>query len=420
MDGTDPFFLTLESRWHWVGALSALAVALATAAWLLRRDAFFRKEVEAALADPSYNTQLEGLRGLLATGVFLCHAIATRTLLTVNEWKHPPHGEILENAGTSSVMIFFFITGYLFWSRARKGPLHPVAFLRARVRRLVPAYLASVGAIFLIVAVLSGGTPRLPLAVLGKQVVDSLTFCLFTGYFQDLNGVPLANLIDAGVVWSLRFEWMFYALLPAIAWAAPRWRWLWLAVGLAVFRWACPSPVLQSILDATRFAHPYFLHGFLPGMLIAYLVELAPFQRLARSGVGQVLPPLLAGWLTVTMHPEWDLLHSAVFGSAFALVAGGSSVFGLLKTRPLLCLGKMSYSIYLFHGIVLFLVTRTVAAFVPMRSIPMAAYWGLIAATSVGVIAVSGCVYRYVEWPFLRKETAKRREVLPAAVPLAK
>jgi hypothetical protein len=89
MDGTDPFFLTLESRWHWMRALCALV--LAAAAWLLRRDTFFRKEVEAALADPSYNTQLEGLRGLeIATRCIEATGILGGPLLWSGE--RPAHG----------------------------------------------------------------------------------------------------------------------------------------------------------------------------------------------------------------------------------------------------------------------------------------------------------------------------------------
>jgi len=70
-----------------------------------------RREVTGKL-----HVSLEALRGLLATSVFFTHAVITYFYFQKGEWNSPPSGFYVY-LGSAPVTIFFFLSGFLFWSK---------------------------------------------------------------------------------------------------------------------------------------------------------------------------------------------------------------------------------------------------------------------------------------------------------------
>src|SRR5579859_5063733 len=128
------------------------------------------------------NVPLESLRGLLALSVLFSHAVVTYFYFQTGVWTPPP-SPFYAFLGAGPVTLFFFVSGFLFWSKclAHDGVGGYGSFLAGRVRRLVPAYYASVA------------------IVMPTREVD---------------GFSHASLVNASVVWSLMFEVIFYILLP--------------------------------------------------------------------------------------------------------------------------------------------------------------------------------------------------------------
>src|SRR5215470_11531795 len=159
------------------------------------------------------NVPLESLRGLLAMSVFFSHAVVNYFYFQTGVWTPAPT-PFYAFLGSGPVTLFFFLSGFLFWSKclAHDGIGGYGSFLAGRVRRLVPAYYVSVAIVmFLVLA-----KTRFKLAVPLTTFLSELARWLIFVPTRDVNGLPRADLINASVVWTLMFEIAFYLLLPLI------------------------------------------------------------------------------------------------------------------------------------------------------------------------------------------------------------
>ena len=192
---------------RWFGAV-ALAVALGVA-WLLSR--FILPD-----APRGHNAALDGLRGYLAFGVFLHHATLWHYYAGTSRWELPG-GVPYEGFGHLCVSLFFMITSLLFVGKLLDSRGQSVDWLTlyvGRVMRIAPLYYVVVAAVFVVVAVVSGGKLREPVPDLLRHVGSWLGFTLFL--LPDVNTVP-TGVIVARVTWTLAYEWLFYLTLPLLA-----------------------------------------------------------------------------------------------------------------------------------------------------------------------------------------------------------
>ena len=84
--------------------------------------------------------------------VLFSHAVVTYFYFQTGVWA-PPASPFYAFLGSGPVTLFFFVSGFLFWSKclAHDGVGEYGSYLAGRVRRLVPAYYASVAIVMLLV-----------------------------------------------------------------------------------------------------------------------------------------------------------------------------------------------------------------------------------------------------------------------------
>jgi peptidoglycan/LPS O-acetylase OafA/YrhL len=229
------------------------------------------------------NIPLESLRGLLATSVLFHHAMVNYFYFQTGKWLMPP-SRFYVFLGSAPVTLFFFLSGFLFWSKciAHNGIGGYGTFLVARARRLVPAYYASVGIMLLIVFLNTHFKLAVPLKTFGGELARLLMF-LPT---PSVNGFQQAFYINAGVVWTLMCEIVFYLLLPLLFWLFKGYR-VFIYIALAscipwvlarhgvVFTVNPPpttkvGPLIILVLDL------FFGLGFGLGMVVAFLNTRCP------------------------------------------------------------------------------------------------------------------------------------------------
>ncbi|MGS0753268.1 acyltransferase family protein [Roseateles sp. GG27B] len=330
MDATNP-----------IPAFVATVLALATT-WLLQRR-YGAPNTQARFV------AIDGLRGYLAFFVFLHHSCIWYFYLHSGQWTLPP-SVLYTQFGQAGVAAFFMITAFLFSSKLLDSRRQELSWLRlyiSRLLRLLPLYLFAMLLLTVLVAVLSAGELRVPLRDLLSQGAHWLLFTFVRA--PDINGVPQTALLIAGVVWSLPFEWMFYFSLPLLA----------LMLGMRV-----PLPALLLSIGALGWAvlawqQPLIrLLPFGSGIVAALLVRWPRFCILSRSpaaGLLCLVCLLLIGSRYTDMRQTEPLL---VLSLAFALIAGGNTLFGLLACGVSRLLGEMAYSLYLLHGLLLFTTMR--------------------------------------------------------------
>ncbi len=335
-------------------------------------------------------TSIDGLRGILAFAVFLHHVPIWYYLLhTHGEWREPPSA-IFVHLGQSSVAMFFMITAYLFWSRllaSRESGIDWTRLYVSRVMRLTPLYLFAVAALFVFVAAASGFELRESAIDLVENALHWLMFTMIDK--PAINGVQETSTAMLGVTWSLRFEWVFYLLLPVGA----------LTLGMRV-RW--PLLIVGLLMLAFCFiAQPPWIHfaafGF--GIVAAHVSKNPALRAFAASAVASLVV-IGCAVLAVWWSPRGDRLPSlTLFGLAFVLIAAGTSLFGVLRGATLRLLGDMSYSVYLLHSLVLYCVFTFIIGRPASQAMSAAGHWAVAAICTPPLVIICYCSYRFIELP---------------------
>jgi peptidoglycan/LPS O-acetylase OafA/YrhL len=146
----------------------------------------------------------------------------------------------MTQAGQASVMFFFMITGFLFWSKAitsRGRPIWRVLYIN-RYFRIAPLYFFATSLMLLIVLGASNFHLRVSFLTFAQEIWP-LSLAGFYSADAPINTYPSPSLILAGVTWTLRFEWLFYLLiLPVSALFARRegWHIRYTALGFLIFK----------------------------------------------------------------------------------------------------------------------------------------------------------------------------------------
>ncbi|OJV18897.1 MAG: hypothetical protein BGO12_17715 [Verrucomicrobia bacterium 61-8] len=297
------------------------------------------------------------------------------------------------NYGRVGVAIFFMITGFLFTGKILKarGKLDWCRLYESRVFRIIPLYLFVLGCISLIVFIDSG------------FVLKSSPGELFHDYWRwlqfqsgSINRFPCTNLIIAGVEWTLRYEWAFYLSLPLLALVLSRGSWL-----------LTGSLVLLCI---TLRIYPRIYGGLLSGHFLLFAVGCATARlvterpgpmQFARSHAGSFLAVgLLIAAIVYPITDTRDLVHVALIAGFFIIIAFGNSLFGLLRWKSVLLLGEISFSIYLIHGLVLYLLF-THLKIADVSQMDLTGYSFLMPFVASLVIASSALTFLFIERPFI-------------------
>jgi peptidoglycan/LPS O-acetylase OafA/YrhL len=361
----------------------------------------FHRAVNEAEAQASRQLPLDGLRGVLAFSIFFCHACGYYFYLRTGVWALLP-SNFGQQMAVFPVTMFFFITGYLFWTKLMRGrPEKTGAFWLGRLARLGPAYWASCVLLFICAAVASDFNRRVPMASLAGQLFSWMTFRAG----KDINGVVGSNLW-LGVAWTLRFEWLFYLSIPFLAWfARRRWRTLMLLATVFILsRGTAPFAIEGTGLPAPVVILAKYVQYFATIFSIGILVAILPKKRFARWAQGTAATLLslsILGFAVYRATPEYGLSESAVLAIPFSCVCLGNTWFGLLSSRGLRFLGRISYSFYLFHVLVLTIILNSLGARIGLASLSPILYWAIAAGCGTATILLSAFTYEYFEAPFL-------------------
>ena len=362
------------------------------AAFFVKYIPFYKRSVDTSNHGRYEN--LDGLRGFLAFGVFFQHAITSFSYFSTGIWKITDV-RFYRHLGGESVILFFIITSFLYWSKAiaKKGNVDIAELYRSRFLRLAPMNLFSVA----IVTVAALIETRFKIDSLKTVILETLSWLtLGLQTTLNVNGDNIIH-INAGIHWTLHFEWMFYLLLPIAALALRSKELRLMTIPLMIFVLVSPEKGYWMI--------------FLFGIVAAHIVNRFPTWKLASHRLMTVTPIFGLVLVYLISYKPYSPIQYVITLGIFLCFLYGNDLFGLLKTKAAKFLGTISYSIYLMHGIMLYAVLNTANIFKPITETTPLAYWTLILVAGLLTIICSMISYRYVEYPFLmmikNKKTTK-------------
>jgi peptidoglycan/LPS O-acetylase OafA/YrhL len=345
-------------------------------------------------------TPLDGLRGILALSVFCTHAAYYYCFELTGRWDARP-SNFYSQMGVFPVSMFFFTTGYLFWAKLIRRPYFAKrSFWLGRLCRLGPAYVAACFCMFLLTAYVSEFHRQTSAGKLGLELASWLAF--WSGH--DINGVKDSH-IWLSVAWTLRYEWMFYLSIPFLGWFALRRRRTFLLLALAVgIPRVLPTlsgfGVFSELWNGLTTYVRFFAHVFDVGILVAMCPQ-SRLARLAQATTATILSFIAIIITLFVVQPTYGPLESAFLALPFACVCFGNSWCGLLSSRALRFLGRISYSFYLLHLLGLSIVLMVLKKRGMLAEISPFSYWAIAAGCGMGTIVVCAFSYQYLEYPFL-------------------
>jgi peptidoglycan/LPS O-acetylase OafA/YrhL len=340
---------------------------------------------------------LDSLRGVAASAVVLDHCALFWSNHLGYTLEETPVVRALEHLGHAAVIVFFVLSGFvlqLSFQSARN-----FSYFGYVIKRLCRVYPALLVAVTLSATLLAVVAPE-PRIVMGTWLNAFTTVSpdpetvLRTVLLLCISGSDIA--LDPPV-WSLAYEMRFSLLFPLMAWCCAR-RPRRFLIGM-VLLYACVTLFARGV----HIGPPYIL-GFGKVRTVTLTLMYLPV-----FGAGMVA----AWWLSRRARPPRLPIPVEIVATVAAVIAGlflynealltlaalaliGAAVAGSLTSRALLrpvplFLGRISYSLYIVHLIVLFYTAYALVGRVPVVVI-------LAVAVVASVALASGC-YMVVERP---------------------
>lgn len=358
--------------------------------------------------DKNRNRKLEGLRGLLAPTVFFHHAIITFYFFQTDKWKAPPSA-FFNKLGPGPVLLFFFMTGFLFWNQVlgSSQPFSFLKFIKKRGRRLMPAYYMSFILILVIVFYQSNWELKTEPASLVQSLLTWIAFGLPFSEFSPINNFATTIYINAAVAWSLYFEWIFYLLFGFLRRFATLKKYLLLMLGLELFKRALDNLHLTSqLFQVFKDVYYFLVIGFNFGIFASFLNHSRLKSYVSTKPMRVLGVVSVATYLFVDQIPAYSLLGSCFLFVFFASVVLDSSETHFFHWKGFQILGHISYSVYLLHGIGLYVGFQSINKYQKVTELSPVSFWSYTYLIGLIILITSFISYKYVEYPFMKRRNS--------------
>jgi peptidoglycan/LPS O-acetylase OafA/YrhL len=351
---------------------------------------------------------IEGLRGLLALWVVLVHTLLASGLGL--QWRGP--FKVLAN-GAHPVDAFIIVSGFVIFfllDSARESYGH---FMWRRFLRLYPVYLVClIASIFFLRSEISAyaiapwphpwTASRVEIAQnsLAYLPQQTLAHLFMAQSIIPYSLLPSSNFAILGQAWSLSLEWQFYVLAPLMFVAFSK----------------SPRAAIAVILvsSAVHFLITGGPDGFLPRHVPFFALGIASYYlwRASWRPDWPLLLPTGVALAYLLTHDAAIVIWLAVFLAAYQPgVWAGRFVTGLLERPAVLMLGRLSYSVYLSHMLILCLAMLVLERAEASRMGQWPYFALLLLITLAGTIPLSWGLHRFIEVPCIAMGKRNAREL---------
>lgn len=345
---------------------------------------------------------LDGLRGFLVVGVFVHHAAFWISKKGGGEWKIPDGA--LSALGPVCVILFFMTTAFLYYGkllRARGKKIDWLHISLSRVLRLMPLCILMAVAAFVVALFIKG-------FVINENVFTLLQSFLCwaspgLGGSPDINGLKGSWQINAGVVWTLKYELLFYVCLPIFGILA--------FVELKAIALVVSVLLATSILITIPLSEIKLATAFFGGVVASYAMQKAWIKNMCRTPIAALIFLGCMGSVIFSHRNTYGAVSLVLLTIAFMIVACGNDIFGVLSLQSVRSFGDIGYSAYLLHGILLYLAFHSEnIAYFDGSANPIK-HWSIVAGITILLVCICRLTFKYVELPMMNSEPYLRAQI---------
>lgn len=346
-----------------------------------------------------YRPEIDGLRSVAVLPVILFHA-----------------GFSLFSGGYVGVDVFFVISGYLITTilitERANGTYSLLGFYERRARRILPALF------FVLLCTVPFAWRWIPPDPF-EDYARSLSYAAM--FISNIHFLEKSSYFDVGAefrpllhTWSLAVEEQYYLLFPLVLWALghfARAKFLWVflilsALSLALAEWGWRNYPTENF-----FFSPSRLWELLAGSICAVLL-LGRAQMRSEVGAAAGLALILFSVVFYDASLPFPSVYTLVpvLGTVLIILyaAPGTWVARALSVKPMVAIGLISYSAYLWH--------QPLFAFARIRSISEPSVL-LMSALAAAALLLAWLTWLFIETPFRRRKVlADRGPLLTASV----
>lgn len=350
------------------------------------------------------NPGLDSLRGIFALIVVVSHVEYIRQFLGyISHGLHP----VFYHSGRIAVSGFFVLSGFLITNNLLKIKNSALpdsrklwTFYLKRALRILPLYYTVILLSYYLFSKIGMLHYNIPPGIHDARVEPGT----MKYYYLMLPQIALAKRIIlpfAEPTWSIGVEEIFYITVPLFLLLLPfRKSWLlWIAsvfVAIKLFYWL----FVPGFFDDTLFTVFLFcrFECILVGCYAGYLYyeKNAVLDRLKRHYVYYALLPVIVFAFMMGIRSFLYIQFSICFAVVVLIVA--REKFKLLENRFLVFIGKISFSLYLTHEVVVVFILKTKGLASPVKHTSVLTYLVIVFCA----ILLGWLFYKLIEEPFLK------------------
>lgn len=329
---------------------SSLAFALSV---FIVPTLFRSKIIDNELSGIERYRYLDALRGIVACMVFVHHSRMIYNFY--HSGTFGPAGlfnyssDIIKmfytHFGQTAVMIFFTITGFLFFDKllSSRTDLNLIDFFSKRIKRLMPAIISCFILAIAVSTIITGKAPSINMG--------TIISWLSMGFFipQSFNETPGWVLV-CGVFWTLAIEVKFYILVPLVSCFTSKQNKTLYFLGFYLL--LTLASLFYELIDMKTAS---ILLCFLGGFTVAYSRLIIPpaMVRFLKTPAYAIFALVLLAFSWSQLVTSYTIYIIPAITLLLAAVIYNNSFLGVLELRFLKLSGKVSYSIYIMHGLAL-------------------------------------------------------------------
>jgi peptidoglycan/LPS O-acetylase OafA/YrhL len=338
-----------------------------------------------------YQPQLDILRFFAFLMVFGFHVLPQNLRFYGGTYLSQTEARMLialGHVGAFGVNLFFVLSAFLITSllvreREATGTIDFRAFYVRRILRIWPLYFLAVT-----IAVLWRYLDRR----VYMENRTAIAYLLLAGNWTELFWPNKSFMLP---LWSVSVEEQFYLSWPLVMRIIHKRAVVWFITALSI------SGVVGVFLIsragfATRYTTFAQFYSIAVGILLAYFpVNLSGARARFTAFISGVTVLIAGSFASEFLSVNEQFIYPLVaVGTGLVFVSISNAP---LRSGPLCYLGKISYGLYIYHGMCLYLVSRATGG--RLKGIWLPVYAVASLALTIGVAALS---YRFFESPFLR------------------